>query len=73
MAAEVGFGFSPARNDSTVVTPWPKPIDTKNDIFEIGKVATYKRELNAALATRGMLRFIVERAAAGRAWASARA
>ena len=60
MAAEVGFSYRPARNDSTVVTPWPKPIDTKNDIFEIGKVSTFKRELDAALGTRGMLQFIQE-------------
>jgi hypothetical protein len=32
----------------------------KKDIFEIGKVATYKRELDAALGTRGMLQFILE-------------
>ena len=60
MAAEVGYSYRPARNDSTVVTHWPKPIDTKNDIFEIGKVATFKRELDAALGTRGMLQFIQE-------------
>jgi hypothetical protein len=42
------------------VTSWPNAFDTKNDIFEIGKMATFKRELNAALSTRGMLRYIQE-------------
>jgi hypothetical protein len=60
MAAEEGFSVGPARNDSTTVTSWPKAFDTKNDIFEIGKVATFKRELNAALSTRRMLRYIQE-------------
>ena len=60
MAAEEGYSVGPARIESTTVTPWPKAFDTKNDIFEIGKVATFKRELNAALSTRGMLRYIQE-------------
>jgi hypothetical protein len=42
--------MSPARNDSTVVTRWPQPFDTKNDI-----------SLDAALQTRGMLRYIQQR------------
>ena len=61
MAAVVGH--SSARNDSTLTTEWPKPFDIKNDIFLPGKVSTYKREMNAALATRGLLDHLINRPA----------
>ena len=59
MASEVGFR-SPARNDSTVVTPWPTSFDTKDDIFVINKPDSFRQQLRAALRTRGMLHHIEE-------------
>ena len=53
--------FNPARNDSTMVVPFPKDFDTKADIILPGKVTTVHRDLNAALTTRGMLDVILER------------
>ena len=60
-AQEWSNQFNPARNDSTLVVPFPKDFDTKADIILPGKVSTFHRDLNAALATRGMLDVILER------------
>ena len=59
MAALVGQ--SSARNDSTLTTEWPKAFDIKNDIFTPGLVDRFKREMRAALSTRGLLEHVLNR------------
>ena len=41
---------TPGRNDSTLISAWPAKFDIKNDIFLPGKVDSFIRELDAALA-----------------------
>lgn len=48
------------RIQNALVTEWPKPFDIKSDIFQPGKASTFRRQLNAALATRGLLQAIEE-------------
>ena len=43
------------RNDSTLVTKWPEAFDIKEDILIPGKATTFKRQMDAALRTRGLL------------------
>ena len=40
---------------SALTTSWPSPFDLDKDLFEPGKVDSFKRELNAAFETRGLL------------------
>ena len=51
-------GLDPAvtntRNDSTLVTAWPKQFDIKNDIFKVNASDNFVRELDSALYTRGL-------------------
>ena len=47
------------RNDSTLVVPFPKPFDIKDDILKPGVADNFVRELNAALDTRGLFEHIV--------------
>ena len=49
------------RNDSTLVTPWPPPFDTKHDILIPAKADNFVRMLEAALHTRGLLKPLQER------------
>ena len=42
------------------MTEWPKPFDIKNDIFMPNKATTFRRQLRAALETRGLLAALEE-------------
>ena len=45
---------------SVLVTEWPKPFDIKHDIFIPNKATTFRRQLRAALETRGLLAALEE-------------
>ena len=48
------------RIQNALVTEWPRPFDIKSDIFQPGKASTFRRQLRAALSTRGLLQAIEE-------------
>ena len=59
MATEENLRFG--RNDSTLVTKYPDPFHVINDVSIPGKSDKFVRDLRAALDTRGLLRYILER------------
>ena len=52
--------FGAQRINSSLVSPWPNPIDMQHDIIAPGKVDTYRAELIAALSSRGLYTTILE-------------
>ena len=47
-------GESDPRIQTALVAKWPEAIDVKDGIFVPGKVEKWRRELTAALRTRGL-------------------